>query len=68
MEFQEKTRIRLEHWIKHDQGHLEEYQEFALQLEEAGHTDSAQAVKAKADYTQKGLECLQKALNGLDQS
>ena len=66
MEFDEKAKIRLEHWIKHDQGHLGEYRDFVKQLEEAGKPESAKAIAEMADHTEKGLECLQKALDGLD--
>ena len=34
MDFIEKTKVRLEHWISHNEHHLEEYEMFAKQLEE----------------------------------
>jgi hypothetical protein len=65
MEFQEKAKIRLEHWIKHDQGHLDEYREFVKQLEEAGNAESAKAMQEMAEHTEMGLNSLKKALAGL---
>ncbi len=34
MDFIEKARVRLEHWIHHSDHHNEEYEMFADQLEE----------------------------------
>ena len=35
MDFMEKAKIRLDHWISHNDSHCEEYEAFAKQLEEA---------------------------------
>ena len=45
MEFVEKSKIRLEHWITHNDHHHEEYNLFAEQLEDAGKTESAKAIR-----------------------
>lgn len=66
MELVEKARIRLEHWITHNDHHHEEYEMFARQLEEAGKTESAKYIKEMMELTSKSTECLKKALKGLD--
>ena len=45
MESIEKAKIRLEHWITHNEHHYEEYETFADQLEESGKADSAKYVR-----------------------
>ncbi len=62
MEFEEKAKIRMEHWIRHGRSHLEEYRGFSRDLEAAGKSASAQAVSQMAEYTQKGLASLENAL------
>ena len=66
MEFVEKARIRLEHWISHSDHHQEEYEAFAVELEEAGKAESARAVREMAELTSKSTECLKSALKFLD--
>jgi len=68
MDFREKAKIRMEHWVGHDQGHLVEYQEFAHQLDQAGLTESAAAIREMADCLAQGMDCLEKALAALDQA
>ena len=41
MEFKEKARIRLEHWVDHSDHHREDYEQFAEQLEGSGMIESA---------------------------
>ncbi len=65
MEFVEKAKIRLEHWITHNDHHHEEYELFAEQLEEAGKKESAQAIREMIDLSVKSNECLQNALKSL---
>ena len=66
MEFIEKAKIRLEHWITHNEHHHEEYEMFAEQLEEAGKAESAGNIKEMADLTAKSTECLRNALKALE--
>ncbi len=66
MDFREKAKIRMEHWVSHDQGHLAEYQEFAQQLSQAGMTESAAAIKEMAACVTQGMDCLHRALAALD--
>ncbi|OPX40698.1 MAG: hypothetical protein DRG82_01845 [Deltaproteobacteria bacterium] len=65
MDLGEKARIRLEHWITHNDHHEEEYQLFAEQLESAGMRESAEYVKKMIELTGKGTDALRKALAAL---
>jgi hypothetical protein len=62
MEFEEKAKIRIEHWLKHTADHLKEYEQFADQLEDAGMKTSAQHIREMAVLTAKSSECLDNAL------
>jgi len=66
MDFIEKARVRLEHWIKHNDHHQEEYEMFAEQLETAGKKNSSAHVREMIALTAKSNECLQKALHALE--
>ena len=66
MDFIEKAKIRLEHWLTHNEHHQEEYEIFADQLEAAGKTESAKNIMGMAALTTKSNECLRKALKGLE--
>ena len=65
MESIEKAKIRLEHWITHNEHHYEEYETFADQLEESGKADSAKYVREMMALTTKSTECLKEALKRL---
>ncbi|MBW1914817.1 MAG: hypothetical protein JRI86_07770 [Deltaproteobacteria bacterium] len=65
MEFLEKARIRLEHWIHHNEHHGEDYEEFANELDEAGKGKSSEYIKEMIGLTKKTTECLKKALEAL---
>ena len=65
MELTEKSRIRLEHWITHNDHHREEYEMFAEQLEGAGKIESARQIREMMELTSKSTECLRKALEYL---
>jgi len=65
MEFIEKAKIMIEHWITHNDHHQEEYELFSDQLENAGKTESAGYVKEMKELTSKSTECLRKALKTL---
>ena len=62
----EKVRVRLEHWIAHNDQHEDEYEKFARQLEEAGKHESAGHVREMMSMSSKGNECLRRALSALD--
>jgi hypothetical protein len=62
MDFVEKAKIRLEHWITHNDHHQEEYEMFAEQLEAAKKNKSAQYIREMIELNSKSNECLRKAL------
>ncbi len=65
MDFREKARVRLEHWITHNDHHEEEYLAFAEQLESAGMEESGKHVREMVALGAKGTESLRKALRAL---
>jgi len=65
MEFIDKAKARIEHWIHHNDHHNEDYEAFAQQLEEAGKGESAASVREMMELTSKSTECLRKALEKL---
>ena len=65
MEFIEKAKIMLEHWITHNEHHQEEYDMFADQLEGAEKTDCAKYVREMIALTSKSTECMKNALKSL---
>ncbi len=66
MDFVEKARVRLEHWLSHNDHHLEEYRDFAEQLESAGKKESASHIREMVDAAERSAECMRKALQALD--
>ena len=66
MDFLEKARMRMEHWIAHNQEHQNAYQEFADQLEAAGKTESADSIREMSNLVSKSNQYLKKALQGLE--
>ena len=66
MDFVEKAKIRLQHWITHNDHHQEEYEMFADQLEEAGKEKSAEQIREMISLSAKSNECLRKALQALE--
>jgi predicted nuclease with TOPRIM domain len=65
MDFVERAKIRIGHWITHNDHHLEEYELFAEQLEEAGMNESANDIRQMMEMTVKGTDCLRDALKNL---
>jgi hypothetical protein len=65
MDFDEKARIRMEHWLSHSDQHQQEYEKFADELEQAGKADSAAAVRGMAALEARSAEYLRKALEAL---
>ena len=65
MDFIEKAKIRLEHWITHNDHHQEEYEMFAEQLEQADRNESAKFVREMIELNSKSNDCLRKALEAL---
>jgi hypothetical protein len=65
LDFVEKARIRLEHWITHNDHHHEEYDLFADQLENAGKSESAEAIREMIKLSTKTNDYLRDALKNL---
>ena len=66
MEFIEKAKVRIEHWIHHNDHHGEEYELFADQLEEAGKKESARFIREMIELSAKSNDCLKNALKALE--
>jgi hypothetical protein len=66
MESIEQAKVRLEHWITHNEHHYEDYRAFADQLEESGKMVSAKYVREMMELTSKSTTCLRQALKFLD--
>jgi hypothetical protein len=66
MDFVEKAKIRLEHWITHNDHHQEEYEMFAEQLQDAGKKESADNIREMMSLTAKCTDCLRKALKAIE--
>ena len=66
MDFIEKARNRLKHWITHNDHHQEAYEMFAEQLKEAAKFESSEHVREMAELTAKSSECLGKAIKALE--
>ena len=66
MDFVEKGKIRLEHWITHNDHHQEEYQMFIEQLDDAEKKESARHMREMMDLTARSTDCLREALKALE--
>ena len=66
MDFVERARLRLQHWLEHNEKHREEYAAFAAQLEQAGKQASAAHVREMARLARKSDDSLRKALDALE--
>lgn len=66
MDFIEKARIRIEHWITHNNNHKEEYEAFAEQLEEEGKKESSEHVRKMIEMIVRSNECLRNASKTLE--
>ena len=62
MDFVEKARIRMEHWMTHNDHHHEEYQMFLEQLEDAGKTKSAAQIREMIQLSSRMNDCLRNAM------
>ena len=67
MNLVEKARVRLHHWIAHNEGHQEEYEKLAAELDEAGKRASALQIRETIELSKRTDECLRKALTALEQ-
>ena len=66
MDLTEKAKIRIEHWIRHNEDHLEEYEAFARELETAGKNETARYIREIAALMAQSTEHLEKALRSLE--
>ncbi len=66
MEIVDKAAVRIKHWMEHNDHHIEDYESFAQQLEDAGLGASAKHIREMADLTRRTGECLRQALFALD--
>jgi hypothetical protein len=66
MDFVERARLKLEHWMDHNEKHREQYAGFAAQLEQAGKPASAVHVREMAELARKSQDCLHRALKALE--
>lgn len=67
METLKKARIRLEHWIAHNDHHESEYGLFAEDLEKAGFDTAAAEIRRMIQLNAGCNDCLRKALADLPQ-
>lgn len=65
MEQEQKAIIRMEHWLKHNEGHLDEYKQFAEKMDKAGNKETARHIQDMAAFIAQSNECLGKALASL---
>ena len=65
MDFSEKIKIRIDHWIKHNEDHLREYEELAKELDKAGKKETADHIRNMAILVAQGDKSLQLALETL---
>ncbi len=65
MDFLEKAKIRMEHWIEHNEQHQEEYSKFAAELAEAGKLEAAKQIEEIFELTVQSNACLKKALDSI---
>jgi hypothetical protein len=66
MDFIEKARVRLKHWLEHNEKHQQEYASFAAELEAAGRQASAAHLREMAGLAAKSDDCLRRALKALE--
>lgn len=65
MDSNTKARVRIEHWLKHNLSHIQEYEAFASELETAGKEESAGHIREMASLVAQSNEKLEKALQKL---
>ena len=65
MDLVDRAKIRIEHWISHNEHHSEDYESFTKELDEAGKAESARYIREMLDLSSRSAECLKKALKAL---
>jgi len=66
MEFSEKARIRLEHWLKHNKEHEKEYRRFRDELLSKGKTKSAKLMESIIEHVSQCSKLFEEAIDGLN--
>ena len=67
MDFIERAKVKLEHWISHNTHHIKEYQELAEGLKGAGKLKSARHIESIIELTMRSNEILKDALRALEE-
>jgi hypothetical protein len=62
MDFSDKAKIRIKHWLMHNESHINEYGRFIEELEAAGMQAGAVHIREMIAWTAKGNACLREAL------
>ena len=66
MDFTEKAKVRIEHWLKHNKSHLKEYDAFSKELKNYGKHNSARYIREMANLISESSDYLYKALEALE--
>ncbi len=66
MDYMEKLKKRLNHWMEHNNKHMEEYEKLAEELKSKGLDDVANYILNLIKHTEKMNEDLKKALEELN--
>ncbi len=53
MDFKERAKIRIEHWLEHNEKHYDEYLNFARELEENGMIEEKRIMEKVAALTKE---------------
>lgn len=62
MDFSDKAKIRIKHWLMHNEGHITEYGRFVEELEAEGMQSGAGHIREMIAWTAKSNACLREAL------
>jgi hypothetical protein len=62
MDFSDKAKIRIKHWLMHNESHINEYGRFIEELEAAGMQAGAGHIREMIAWVAKGNACLREAL------
>jgi len=65
MDFMEKAKVRMDHWIVHNEQHQQEYENFLKDLENANCHESARHMREMIELTTRSTGSLKKALESL---
>ena len=65
MDLVEEAKIRIDHWIKHNENHVQEYEAFAQKLESADKDESARNIRVMMELISQSNESLKRALEAL---